>query len=268
MVITAEFRNTTVAVVSQYPLLGTLDLASSTGDTIEVLLDRPSAEALRNPLIWQIERFKEEQRKNRMIGKPPRIDQGVDEMGVDVLARARDKVQGVAPGEVTLAELNLARETLGSGGGDIGAALYVVALRGGEADAGLIESFLYGDSAEEFGDLALKCLCRYLGLIERYRSLVRSLIMSDQDAWYGSRAAAIFLSDVYFKNYADDELGCRLVTIFCNSRDREQGAARDALVVLLDIKDKLEDPHGLLPVTPTADVRLIREVAQRRFGCV
>ncbi|WP_043612814.1 hypothetical protein [Ensifer sp. ZNC0028] len=50
MAITAEFRNTTVAVVSQYPLLGTLDLAPSTGDTIEVLLDRPSAEALLSTL--------------------------------------------------------------------------------------------------------------------------------------------------------------------------------------------------------------------------
>ncbi len=43
--IRAEFKDTSVTLVSRYPLLGTLELASSNG-AIELLLDRGSAEAL------------------------------------------------------------------------------------------------------------------------------------------------------------------------------------------------------------------------------
>lgn len=46
MAISAEFRNVNVAIVSRHPLLGVLEFASSTGETVEVVLDRPNAEAL------------------------------------------------------------------------------------------------------------------------------------------------------------------------------------------------------------------------------
>ncbi|WP_077960888.1 hypothetical protein [Ensifer adhaerens] len=42
----AEFQGSAVNVLSTDPLLGTFELTSSTGETIEVLLDRYSAEAL------------------------------------------------------------------------------------------------------------------------------------------------------------------------------------------------------------------------------
>jgi len=44
--IRAEFHGNDIAVLSRDPLIGTLDLTSSTGSTIEVLLDRYGAEAL------------------------------------------------------------------------------------------------------------------------------------------------------------------------------------------------------------------------------
>ncbi|MCK3779294.1 hypothetical protein MZK49_21560 [Ensifer sesbaniae] len=46
----AEFHGSAVSVLSSDPLLGTFELAGSTGGTIEVLLDRYSAEALLSAL--------------------------------------------------------------------------------------------------------------------------------------------------------------------------------------------------------------------------
>lgn len=47
----AEFQGSDVSVLSTDPLLGTVELTSSTGGTIEVLLDRYSAEALLSALV-------------------------------------------------------------------------------------------------------------------------------------------------------------------------------------------------------------------------
>ncbi|KSV84554.1 hypothetical protein N183_12065 [Sinorhizobium sp. Sb3] len=47
----AEFQGSVVSVLSSDPLMGTFELTSSTGETIEVLLDRYSAEALISTLV-------------------------------------------------------------------------------------------------------------------------------------------------------------------------------------------------------------------------
>ncbi|MBZ7926316.1 hypothetical protein LAC81_23040 [Ensifer adhaerens] len=46
----AEFQGSDVSVLSSDPLMGTFELTSSTGGSIEVLLDRYSAEALLSAL--------------------------------------------------------------------------------------------------------------------------------------------------------------------------------------------------------------------------
>lgn len=49
--ISADFRSSSITVVSTDPLMGALEFESSTNTTIEVLLDRYSAEALLSALV-------------------------------------------------------------------------------------------------------------------------------------------------------------------------------------------------------------------------
>lgn len=49
--IRAEFHGNDIAVSSRDPLIGTLDLTSSTDTTVEVMLDRYSAEALLSVIV-------------------------------------------------------------------------------------------------------------------------------------------------------------------------------------------------------------------------
>ncbi|WDZ81053.1 hypothetical protein PWG15_25230 (plasmid) [Ensifer adhaerens] len=49
--ISAQFLGSGVSLISRDPLLGSFELVSSTGATIEVSLDRPSAEALLSALV-------------------------------------------------------------------------------------------------------------------------------------------------------------------------------------------------------------------------
>ncbi|SDM57027.1 hypothetical protein SAMN05216328_1113 [Ensifer sp. YR511] len=49
--ISAQFQGSEISLISRDPLLGSFELVSSAGATIEVSLDRPSAEALLSALV-------------------------------------------------------------------------------------------------------------------------------------------------------------------------------------------------------------------------
>lgn len=140
-------------------------------------------------------------------------------------------------------------------------------LCGDKNDAGLIEQFLHGPENNLWAEAALKALCRYLGLIERYRGLLRTLILSPADEDSTRRMTAIHLAPEYFKDYQDDELGCELVRIFCNFEDRHRLSARDALVTLLQLEQQLKDPHGLDAEEWDEDVALMVNSGRDNFHC-
>ena len=71
------------------------------------------------------------------------------------LSNIRNRAQGVAEGEVTPAELELARDVLRRRTGQISAALYIVGLCGDASDAELIESYLHGAERDVHGETAL-----------------------------------------------------------------------------------------------------------------
>ncbi|MBB3747419.1 hypothetical protein FHX10_006976 [Rhizobium sp. BK591] len=180
----------------------------------------------------------------------------------------RNRAQGVAPGEVTASELEYARNILISSQGNISSALYVVGLCGDASDATLIERYLSGPTRDIYGELALKALCRYLGLVKRYRELLRLLIMSDDDiGWENSRMSAINLADVYLEKFQDNELGCRLSRIMLNEADRDRLAARNILVHILELKSELAEPFPVVFDINSDDSKTIAAAAERRFHC-
>ena len=183
------------------------------------------------------------------------------------IAEIRDRAQGVAEGGVSPDEVAYARSILQAGHGNIGAALYVVGLCGNSCDARLIENYLEAPHQAMFGELALKALVRYLGLVDQYRPLVRSLILTPDDAWEDGQMAAVFLAPSYFDNFQDDEVGCKLLDLFCDPASLIPSAAREALVEVLDIRDELRDPYGMDVEFFDVDKSYIVEVAMKRFNC-
>ncbi|MER9266489.1 hypothetical protein NKI63_18270 [Mesorhizobium sp. M0410] len=180
----------------------------------------------------------------------------------------RNRAQGVAKGGVTAEELEFARAILLKRRGDVGSALYIVGLCGSVSDAALIESYLHGPERDVQGETALTALCRYLRLIDRFRSLIRELIMSPTDiGWSNSRMAAIHLAPIYLNGFRDDELGCQLVAIFCDPDDPEQLSARAALIEILALRSELRDPFGLHVENGDMDAGYIIKLVRQRFGC-
>lgn len=180
----------------------------------------------------------------------------------------RKRAQGVKAGTVSSHELDYARGILRAHRGNINSALYVVGLCGAADDALLIEPYLHGPERDVHGETALKALVRYLGLVDRYRPLLRKLIMAPTDlGWMNSRMSAIHLAKDYFKDFRDDELGCELVAIFCNPSDQDQPSARGTLVDILGIRDELGDPFGLELEAGDADAGYIVKMARQRFNC-
>ncbi|RWM20823.1 MAG: hypothetical protein EOR73_13580 [Mesorhizobium sp.] len=132
----------------------------------------------------------------------------------------------------------------------------------------LIESYLHGPERDVQGETALTALCRYLRLIDRYRSLIRELIMSPTDiGWSNSRMAAIHLAPIYLNGFRDDELGCQLVTIFCDPDDPEQLSARGALIEIFVLRSELRDPFGPACGKRRHGCWLHHKLACQRFGC-
>ncbi|WP_026623153.1 hypothetical protein M728_001458 [Ensifer sp. WSM1721] len=172
----------------------------------------------------------------------------------------RDRAQGVDDDPVSEQELEFARQILRSGDGDVGAALYVVGYCGTEPDAALIEPYLRDDV---HGGLALKALCRYLGLIDRYRSAVRKCILSDADIGFsGSRMAAVHLAPVYLRGFRDKEVEKKLLAMLCDFKDSNRSSARHALVRALGLHGALRDPLGL-EIWPDPDASTIIAAACR-----
>lgn len=180
----------------------------------------------------------------------------------------RDRAQGVAEGQVKAKEVEFARGILMKRRGDVSSALHIVGMCGSVSDAVLIESYLYGPERDVHGETALKALCRGLRLIDRYRPLLRELIMSPTDVgWTHSRMAAIQLAPNYLKGFRDDELGCQLVRIFSDPSDPEKPSARFALVEILSLRGELRDPFGLHVEHGDMDAGYIVTLARHRFGC-
>jgi hypothetical protein len=184
-----------------------------------------------------------------------------------------NRAQGVVEGDVTQDEVEFAREILRKRTGDLAAALYVVGYCGSEADAALLESYVTGSERDVYGEVAFMALCRYLGLIDRYRTQIRNLIMSSTDiGWTTSRMTAIHLAADYLDNVIDDEVGCRLVEIYCDHEDYCNLSARDSLVRILGLESELRDPFGLR-VDPydldrsDPDKSYIVGIARHRFKC-
>ncbi|AUW41134.1 hypothetical protein [Rhizobium leguminosarum] len=184
------------------------------------------------------------------------------------IADIRNRAQGVKPGEVTTREIEYAREILSAAKGNISAALYVVGLCGEPTDARLVEPYLFGEERDVYGELALKILCRYMGLIDAYKDLLRALIMSDEDiGWQNSRMTAIHLADVYLEKLHDNAIGCKLLEIMMTENDQDRLSARFSLIEILGLRQILADPFAIEFDEFTEDLQIIIAAAQARFHC-
>ncbi|WP_346895169.1 hypothetical protein [uncultured Roseibium sp.] len=177
------------------------------------------------------------------------------------------RAKGLGDGPVLPEEVEYARNLLRERSGDAYGALYVVGLCGKPADAPLIERYLHGSENDVHVEVALKALCRFLGLIDQYRPLIRSLILDPPDEISPRRMTAIHLAEEYFVGFDDDELGCKLVRILCDFEDSCRSSARDALAVILEFKSDLDDPYGLDFADWDEDSTRIVEAACRKFKC-
>lgn len=181
----------------------------------------------------------------------------------NILSRAK----GLEPGPVLPEEVEFARTVLRQRDGDIWGALAVVGLCGTVKDATLLECYIYD---ELYAEPAFPALCRYLGVIDPYRPLLRSLILSppkrDEDDIGLQRMSAIHLADRYFDGFDDDELGCELLRISLDPEDPDRRSARSALVDILDLRHDLNDPFSLGGIERGDDDIRIAEGARARFN--
>jgi hypothetical protein len=177
----------------------------------------------------------------------------------DIALRAK----GVRPGPVLEIEVETARDILQKRSADAIAAIYIVGLCGRPDDAPLLEGYLHDSLNDQYAEYALKALCRYLGLIDRYRPLVREWIKGRDDR---RRMPAIHLAKEYFQDFVDQELGCYLIDVLCDLEDDCRGAVRDSLVDIFNLRGHLNDPWGLNDSDWDQDTTLIVNVASAWFG--
>lgn len=185
----------------------------------------------------------------------------------DSIRNIANRAKGLAPGEVTPWEIDVARNILANRSGDIYAALQVVGLLGRESDEDLIKRFLSGVENNRYAEAALKALCRYLGLVAKYRPLLKSLVMNPPTDNGVRRMTALSLMKEYFEDYRDDELGCYLVKILFDVDDPHRRSARDSLVDILKVRSLLKDERGLDLNDWDEDMDLLVDVARRKFNC-
>ncbi len=92
-------------------------------------------------------------------------------------------------------------------------------------------------------------------------------MFADEDVgWAGSRNAAIALSDIYLKDFRDDDFGCRLLEIMTDRNRADRHQARSALVDVLGLSEILDDEALTDNVNSAGDVRIIT-AAENRFSC-
>lgn len=177
----------------------------------------------------------------------------------------RDRAQGVDDGPVSEQEVEFARQILRSGDDDVGAVLFVVGPCGAHRDATLIEPYLCSEHKDVHGELALKGMCPYLGLIDYYRPVVRKYILAGGDIDFaGSKAAAIHLAPEYLLNLRDKEVERTLLVNFCDFQNCNRSAARH-VVQILELHGELKDPLGLR-TDADPDASLIIAAACRSLG--
>ncbi|ASP35491.1 hypothetical protein [Labrenzia sp. VG12] len=175
------------------------------------------------------------------------------------------RAKGLEPGPVAPEEVEFARNLLRGREGDIVGAIYVVGLSGNKGDAALLESYLHGDENNIYAEYALKALCCYLGLVDRYRPLLR-LWMQETELDGDRRMAAIQLAAEYFAGFEDNELGRYLVDVLCNLEDSCRRSVRSVFVNILDLTNQLEDPYGTAFDDWDEDTTLIVQTAAQKFG--
>ncbi|MDF1631487.1 hypothetical protein [Mycoplana sp. MJR14] len=180
------------------------------------------------------------------------------------LANVALRAKGLDPGPVTPEEVEFAREILRQRENGIIDAIHVLGLCGTVTDASLLETYLHGEKNNLYAEYALKALCRYLALTDKYRPLLRAWVQEKSDSF--RRMAAIHLAKEYFRDYHDNELGCYLVSVLCDMKDDCRGAVRYAFVEIFDLRAKLDDPFGLNFDDWDEDLTLIVSVAATEFG--
>lgn len=174
------------------------------------------------------------------------------------------RAKGIEPGPVLEAEVELARNILRKKGAGALEAIFVVGLCGTAEDAPLLEMYLHGEGNNLYAEYAIKALCRYLGMTDQYRPLLRQWITNRDDAF--RRIAAIHLAKEYFRGYVDNALGRYLIDVLCDLEDNCRHAARSSLTDILNVRDRLNDPFGLVFADWDDDATLIVEVAAAQFG--
>ena len=121
------------------------------------------------------------------------------------VANIANRANGLEPGPISPEEVELARNILRGRDGGVVDAIHIVGLCGGASDAPLLEAYLQGEENNVYAEYALKALCRYLGLVERYRPLLRQWMKNKDDGF--RRMPAIHLANEYFRDFEDKELG-------------------------------------------------------------
>jgi hypothetical protein len=143
-------------------------------------------------------------------------------------------------------------------------AIQIVGFCGESRDAPLLESYLHGDGNNVYVEYALKGLCRYLRLVERYRPLLRQWKqMKDEEGF--RRLTANQLAKEYFPGFEDPALGRYLIDVLCDLRDDCRGAVRSVFVELLGMRNQLKDPFGLKFDEWDEETTLIVKAAAAKF---
>ena len=174
------------------------------------------------------------------------------------------RAKGLEDGPVTDQEVESARQVLRQRGEGIIDAIHIIGLCGGADDRPLLETYLQGDENDVLAEYALKALCRYLQLTDRYRPLLRGWMKDKNDEF--RRLSAIHLAKEYFHNFEDDELGQYLIDVLCDLDDSCRTAVQGAFVAILNMKKELADPYGLQFKDWDADTTLIVKAAAARFN--
>ncbi|WP_157949020.1 hypothetical protein [Neorhizobium huautlense] len=180
------------------------------------------------------------------------------------VANIANRAKGLESGPISPEEVELARNILRGRDGGVVDAIQIVGLCGGASDAPLLEAYLHGEENNVYAEYAIKALCRYLGLVERYRPLLRQWMKNKDDGF--RRMPAIHLAKEYFRDFEDKELGRYLIDVLCDMEDGCRSAVRGAFVDIFKLKDRLGDPFGLYFDDWDKDTTLIVNVAASEFG--
>lgn len=185
-----------------------------------------------------------------------------------------DRANGLKEGQVNKEELNYAREILKTEKGEIVLAISTVGLCGNTSDEELLRKYLFGEMSGVYGEFALVALCRYAGLVDKYRDFIKSLIFSNEESheYIGHiKLAAIHLLPEYMNEYKDDDIVCRVCEIMLDTGSEYRISARYALVRYFNLYDYRNNPTIYIRILgdnfDERDTKHIVELANARHGC-